>query len=331
MAHHIVELIAQYGLLLVFVNVLVEQLGVPVPAVPTLIVAGALAATDRLPLGPLVLVAWLACLLGDVGWYLAGRRFGSRVMRTICRISLSPDSCVKTSETRFLRWRGWLLLGAKFVPGLSTVAPPMAGAMGLTPASFVFFDSAGSLLWAGLGIGLGYIFAAQIDDLLAAVASAGTLAGEALVVLLAIYITVKWLQRRRLLHSLEMARISAVELHDALESGAGPIIVDIRGMANRVVDTRTIPGAILADLSGLGDAMKDVPRDRELVIYCACPNEITAARAAQVLKKQGYRHVRPLLGGLDAWADAGYGITDLVPLTAEPDSFVRTAPSSRAG
>ena len=137
MAHHIVELIAQYGLLLVFINVLVEQAGAPVPAVPTMIVAGALAAADRLPLAGVLLVAVVACLLADFAWYAAGRRFGGGVMRTLCRISLSPDSCVKQSELHFQRWRGGVLLLAKFVPGLSTVAPPLVGAMGLGPGAFV--------------------------------------------------------------------------------------------------------------------------------------------------------------------------------------------------
>lgn len=312
MAQHIIELIAQYGLLVVFINVLVEQAGVPLPAVPTLVVSGALAAIDRLPLPQLVAVAILACLLGDLAWYLAGRRFGSRVMRTICRISLSPDSCVKTSELRFQRWRGMLLLVSKFVPGLSTVAPPMAGAMGLTPAAFVLMDGLGSLLWAGLAIGIGYVFSAQIDTLLASLASAGTVAGEVVLALLAAYIAIKWWQRRRLLHSLEMARITVTELNNALAEGRGPLVVDIRGMANRIVDTRTIPGAILADLAGLDELVKEVPTDREMVIYCTCPNEISAARAAQLLGQRGYRRVRPLLGGLDAWADAGYPVEELV-------------------
>jgi membrane protein DedA with SNARE-associated domain/rhodanese-related sulfurtransferase len=312
MAHHIIELIAQYGLLVVFLNVLLEQAGVPVPAVPTLVVSGALAAIDRLPLPQLVGVAILACLLGDLAWYMAGRRFGSRVMRTICRISLSPDSCVKTSELRFQRWRGMLLLVSKFVPGLSTVAPPMAGAMGLTPAAFVLMDGLGSLLWAGLAIGVGYVFSAQIDTLLASLASAGTVAGEVLLALLAAYIAMKWWQRRRLLHSLEMARITVTELNDALAEGRGPLVVDIRGIANRIVDTRTIPGAILADLAGLDEMVKEVPTDREVVIYCTCPNEISAARAAQMLSRRGYLRVRPLLGGLDAWADAGYPVEELV-------------------
>ena len=164
MAHQIIELIAQYGLLLVFLNVLVEQAGVPVPAVPTMIVAGALSANGKLPLAGVVLAALVACLLSDLLWYWAGRRFGAGVMRTICRISLSPDSCVKQSELRFQRWRGRVLLIAKFVPGLSTVAPPLVGAMGLRAGSFVLLDGLGSLLWVGVAVGLGESVASGVGE-----------------------------------------------------------------------------------------------------------------------------------------------------------------------
>ena len=313
MAHEIIVLIAQYGLLLVFLNVLVEQAGVPVPAVPTMIVAGALAANGKLGLAGVVLAAVLACLLSDLVWYWAGRRFGSGVMRTLCRISLSPDSCVKQSEVRFQRWRGRVLLIAKFVPGLSTVAPPLVGAMGLRVSSFVLLDGLGSLLWAGLAVGLGYAFAAQIDVVLAALASAGTVAFELVLVLLALYIAAKWWQRRRLLVALRMARITVDELNRSIMGGQDPVVVDVRSQAARLLDTRIIPGALLADLESVGRALHDIPSDRELVIYCSCPNEVSAARAAKLLMAIGYRNVRPLLGGLDAWDAAGYLVDRLPP------------------
>ena len=311
MAHEIIALIAQYGLLLVFLNVLVEQAGVPVPAVPTMIVAGALAANGKLGLAGVVLAAVLACLLSDLAWYWAGRRFGSGVMRTLCRISLSPDSCVKQSELRFQRWRGRVLLIAKFVPGLSTVAPPLVGAMGLRVSSFVLLDGLGSLLWAGLAVGLGYAFAEQIDAVLAAMASAGTVAFELLLALLALYIVAKWWQRRRLLVALRMARITVDELNQSIVGGQDPVVVDVRSQAARLLDTRIIPGALLADLDSVNQAMHDIPADRELVIYCSCPNEVSAARAAKLLMAIGYRNVRPLLGGLDAWDAAGYRVDRL--------------------
>jgi membrane protein DedA with SNARE-associated domain/rhodanese-related sulfurtransferase len=319
MAHEIIALIAQYGLLLVFLNVLVEQAGVPVPAVPTMIVAGALAANGKLDLAGAVLAAVIACLLSDLAWYWAGRRFGGGVMRTICRISLSPDSCVKQSELRFQRWRGRILLIAKFVPGLSTVAPPLVGAMGLRISSFVLLDGLGSLLWAGLAVGLGYAFAAQIDGVLAAMASAGTVAFELLLVLLALYIAAKWWQRRRLLVALRMARITVDELNQSIADGQDPIVVDVRSQAARLLDTRIIPGALLADLESVNQALHDIPSDRELVIYCSCPNEVSAARAAKLLMAIGYRNVRPLLGGLDAWDAAGY-LVDRLPSDVAMDA-----------
>jgi membrane protein DedA with SNARE-associated domain/rhodanese-related sulfurtransferase len=313
MAHDIIALIAQYGLLLVFLNVLVEQAGVPVPAVPTMVVAGALAASGQLSLAGVVVAAVLACLLGDLAWFWAGRRFGSGVMRTLCRISLSPDSCVKQSELRFQRWRGSILLIAKFVPGLSTVAPPMVGALGLRTGTFLLLDGLGSLLWAGLAVGIGYVFSAQIDRVLDAFERAGTLAMEVLGCLFVLYIALKWWQRRRLLRALRMARITVDELNQAIADGETPIVVDVRSEASRLLDSRIIPGALLADLEGVGRALQGIPPDRELVIYCSCPNEVSAAKAAKLLMALGYRHVRPLLGGLDAWDAAGY-LIERVPV-----------------
>jgi membrane protein DedA with SNARE-associated domain/rhodanese-related sulfurtransferase len=318
MAHQILVLMTQYGLLLVFFNVLVEQAGLPVPAVPTLVVAGALAASGKLPLAGVLLAALLGCVLSDLAWFWAGRRFGGGVMRTICRISLSPDSCVKQSELRFHRWGGQVLLVAKFVPGLSTVAPPLMGAMGLPARSFVWLDSLGSLLWAGLAVALGYAFAAQIDRLLTVLASAGTVALELAAALLVAYVTLKWWQRRRLLRTLRMARIGAEELHRAIASGQPPVVIDVRSPAARQLDGRVIPGALLADVRGEGLALLDVPFDREVVIYCNCPNEVSAALAAKALMQRGYRRVRPLLGGLDAWAAAGYLFQPLPPADAGP-------------
>jgi membrane protein DedA with SNARE-associated domain/rhodanese-related sulfurtransferase len=324
MAHQIIALIAQYGLLLVFFNVLVEQAGVPVPAIPTMVVAGALSANGKLPLAGVLLVVVLACLFSDLVWYWAGRRFGAGVMRTICLISLSPDSCVKQSELRFQRWRGRILLIAKFVPGLATVAPPLVGAMGLRAGTFVLLDGLGSLLWAGVAVGLGYAFAAQVDDLLADLASAGTVALELLLGLLALYIAAKWWQRRRLLVALRMARITVDELSESIANGQNPVVVDVRSQAARLLDTRIIPGALLADLDGVDQVLQDISPDRELVIYCSCPNEVSAAKAAKLLMAIGYRNVRPLLGGLDAWDAAGYTI-DRLPVEPADGSLRMTA------
>ncbi|HEX8778734.1 MAG TPA: VTT domain-containing protein [Rhodanobacter sp.] len=306
-----IALIAQYGLLLVFLNVLATQAGAPVPAVPTLVVAGALAAGDRLSLAGIVAAALVGSLLGDLAWYLAGRRYGAGVMRTLCRVSLSPDSCVKQSELRFQRWRGQVLLVAKFVPGLSMLAPPLAGAMGLPSRNFVLLDGLGALLWAGVAVVLGYVFAGEVDRVLDAVADAGTVAVEATVVLLAAYVLARWWRRERLLRSLRMARIGAEELAEAIAAGRAPVVIDVRSAVSRELDDRIIPGAVLADVEGVVQAVVAIPFDRELVVYCNCPNEVSAAHAAQALTRRGYRRVRPLRGGLDGWEAAGQPVQRL--------------------
>lgn len=317
MAHQIVALIAEYGLLLVFLNVLVEQAGLPLPAVPTLVVAGALAAAGQLPLWGVLLVALAGCLLSDFAWYAAGRRYGAGVMRTLCRISLSPDSCVKQSELHFQRWRAPVLLVAKFVPGLSTVAPPLVGAMGLGARWFLLFDTLGSLLWAGAAVALGYIFADGVEHALAVFEGTGTLAVELLGALLAAYIVFKGWQRRRLLVALRMARIEVDELARALRSAQPPLVLDVRAAGSRALDGRMIPGAVAFDPQALDALLEGIPPERELVLYCNCPNEVSAAKAAQVLRAQGYGRVRPLRGGLDAWVAAGQAVDHPA---AAPDS-----------
>ncbi|MBD8871468.1 VTT domain-containing protein [Rhodanobacter sp. DHB23] len=303
-----IALIAQYGLLLVFLNVLAAQAGVPVPAVPTLVVAGALAAGGRLSLAGIVAAALAGSLIGDLAWYLAGRRYGAGVMRTLCRISLSPDSCVKQSELRFQRWRGQVLLVAKFVPGLSLLAPPLVGAMGLPPRNFVLLDGLGALLWAGVSLALGYAFAGEVDRVLDAVAHAGTATVEVGAALLVAYVLVRWWRRERLLRSLRMARIGVEELARAIAAGHAPVVIDVRSTVARQLDDRVIPDALLAEIDGVVQVVEAIPIDRELVVYCNCPNEVSAAYAAQALMARGYRRVRPLRGGLDAWDAAGYTV-----------------------
>jgi len=327
MAQEIFVLLGEYGLLLVFLNVLVTQLGMPLPAVPTLVVAGALSASGQLALPAVLLVAVLACLMGDTLWYGASRRYGGHVMRALCRISLAPDSCVHRSELQFQRWGGRVLLIAKFVPGLSTVAPPLVGAMGLGFLSFIVFDGVGSLLWAGVAVGLGRVFAAQLDMLLGMLADAGSLALELLLGLLALYILVRWWQRHRLLVALRMPRIGPAELNLALTQGRAPLVLDVRSVPSRALDRRVVPGALLADEQDrdMGKLLHGIAPDRELVLYCNCPHEATAAKAAKALKARGYRHVRPLAGGLDAWAAAGYAVEWLPEQPAAEDAEVRAA------
>jgi membrane protein DedA with SNARE-associated domain/rhodanese-related sulfurtransferase len=319
MTAQLTALIAQYGLLLVFLAVWVEQVGVPVPAYPVLVLAGALAASGKLVWVEVVLVATTGSLLADLLWYWAGCRFGTRMMRTLCRVSLSPDSCVHRSELHFERWRGWSLLVAKFVPGLSTVAPPLMGALGLRLRTFVLLDAAGSLLWVATAVVLGYAFAPQVDHLLRVLAGAGQLALGLVLGLLALYMLLRWWRRWRARVALQMPRITVAELSSTLDATPAPVVIDVRSATSRLLDPRSITGARVADLAHIKRAVDGVPADRALVIYCNCPDEATSARAAKLLQVQGYRNARPLLGGLAAWVAAGHATIQLPrDGTAEP-------------
>jgi membrane protein DedA with SNARE-associated domain/rhodanese-related sulfurtransferase len=300
-----IELIAEYGLALVFVNVLLERAGLPLPATPTLIICGALAATGRLSAWQIFTLSVLACVIGDSLWYFAGRFYGRRVMKFLCRVSLSPDSCVRTTENRFERWGRLTLVLAKFVPGLSTVARPLAGAMRLPLGSFELLNGLGSVLWAGAAIGTGMLFQTQIGLLLLRLRDLGTLAGELTLAILAGYVAYKWWERRRYNKVLGLPRISVEELRKLAADGRFPVVVDVRSALGRDQDRRCIPGSLEMTLDEVTARLAELPPEREIVFYCACPNEASAAFAARKLLDRGYARVRPLRGGLDAWAAAG--------------------------
>jgi membrane protein DedA with SNARE-associated domain/rhodanese-related sulfurtransferase len=302
------ELIAQYGLALVFVNVLLERAGLPLPATPTLLICGALAATGQVSGLWIFVLAIIACVIGDTLWYLAGRFYGRRVMTFLCRVSLSPDTCVRSTENKFERWGRLTLVLAKFVPGLSTVVRPLAGAMKLSVGSFELLNGLGSVLWAGAAIGTGMLFQTQIGMLLLRLRELGTEAGELTLVIVLVYVAYKWWERRRYNSVLRLPRISVEELRDLITADPTAIIVDVRSAIGRQHDRRCIPGALEMGLDEVPSRLADFPCDREIVFYCACPNEASAAFAARKLLDRGYSKVRPLRGGLDAWAAAGYDI-----------------------
>jgi membrane protein DedA with SNARE-associated domain len=264
----LVEDVARYGLPLVFANVAAEQLGLPVPALPTLVVAGALAAGGRIGWAALLAVATSASLLADGAWYAIGRRHGYRVLATLCRLSLSPDSCVRNTEATFERMGMASLLFAKLVPGFSTVAPPLAGAARAPLGSFLLFDGLGALIWSGLGIGAGMLFHDAVDD---ALATLGRLGGGAVVLLAALlagFIAVKWWRRRQLAQLLALSRITAHELRALFAGDPQPLVLDVRSRAVRRRDPRKIPGAVVVDLDELAGTIASLPHDREVVLYC---------------------------------------------------------------
>jgi membrane protein DedA with SNARE-associated domain len=264
-----IGLLTRHGLALVFVNVLLTQSGVPVPSMPMLIVAGAFVAQGQMSLAALLLATTVASLIGDTAWYLAGRRFGYRILRTLCRVAIEPDSCVKQTESIFERWGPPSLMIAKYIPGFSTVAPPLAGTIKLGFPVFLAFSAVGALLWAGLPIALGVAFAGEVERALEWLESMGTGALAVIGGIVLFYVLIKTLERYMLIRFLRMVRIGVPELRDRLGDAVKPLVLDVRSLTARRLDPRKIPGAIAVDIDAPESAIVAVPPDRDVVVYCS--------------------------------------------------------------
>jgi membrane protein DedA with SNARE-associated domain len=261
-------LLAQYGLALVFVNVFLTQVGAPVPAIPTLVVAGALAQRGELSAAIVLVVAIGASLLGDLPWFIAGRIYGSRAINVLCRISIEPETCVKQTENIFERWGAPSLIFAKFVPGFSIVAPPIAGAMQLAVLPFFVFSAIGAAVWAGVAVGVGMVFHAQVDWVIKWLAEMGPWAALVIGSGVVLFVAFRLIERWLLVRWLRMARISVDELHEQLQRADKPVILDARSSTARKLDPRRVPGARAVDLDDLERHLAGIPPEREVVIYC---------------------------------------------------------------
>ena len=302
--------IQQYGLWLVFANVFAVQCGLPVPAYPTLVVVGALSARGDFTAAQVIAVATAASLVADSAWYCAGARHGRRMLRLMCKVSLSPDTCVRQTENIYERWGAPSLIVAKFVPGFAAVATSMAGMVRTRLWSFALFDAIGALLWSGVAVALGWLFRDAVNEILTVLAEAGHWGLLALLVALALFIAVKAVQRYQLIRSLRMARVSVDELNELLATEARPLIVDVRSQASR--RQGRIPGAVWIDSHAFDESLRAGGlHDRtgqDVIVYCDCPNEASAAAIAKKLMRVGFKRVRPLGGGFDAWIEKGYSV-----------------------
>jgi membrane protein DedA with SNARE-associated domain/rhodanese-related sulfurtransferase len=302
---HITALIAEFGLLAVFLNVLLDEGGLPLPSYPLLAVAGALTATGHLSILSIIGAAVAGSAIADNSWYWASRALGRRVLALLCKLSLSPDSCVRQTETVFTRVGPVALLFAKFVPGLGNITVALSGITRVSPAIFIPLQLMGASIYLGLPVLLGRIFHNAVADVLNTLAALGEIGLGIIVAALALYLLLRWWQRKMFIRQLRMDRISVDELVDMMAEGSGPLLLDVRSAEARQRDGM-IPGAIAAHPSDMNPILKDHARDVEIVVYCACPNEATAAMAAKHLRRAGFRKIRPLLGGVEAWAQAGH-------------------------
>lgn len=290
--------LTQYGSVLLFAVVLVEQVGLPVPALLFLIAAGALVGTGQMALSVAVGSAVLAALLGDQLWYELGRRRGRRVLNWLCRISLEPTSCVRRTEEFFTRHGMRSLVVAKFVPGLSTIAPALAGIVGLRMPQYLLYNGLGTILWVGSGIGLGYAFSDKLEHAVSVVAHLGPTMVLILLGGVAGYVAYKVWHHFRV--GRREPRLTVQQVTEKISAGEDPVFIDLRPHGARR-EVPGIPGSLPLSVEEVIAGHRDLPRDRDVILYCACPQDAASVQAAKRLHEKGMARVWPLAGGIEAW------------------------------
>ena len=264
---HLLEFVVRHGYVVLFLWVLAEQAALPLPSAPLLLACGALARNGRLEPHWIAATGLAACLIADNAWFILGRRRGARVLRFVCRLALEPDSCVRQTEAAFLRWGSRSLLVAKFVPGWNAVSAPLAAISGVRWSRFLVFDALGALIWIGAYGALGYIFNREIDRVGGYAERMGSWAALLAVGLLAGWVGWKFFERRRFLRKLAVARIAPEELRRMLEAGEEVVVVDVRSGLETEVDA--VPGALRIPLEELETRHGDIPRDRDIILFCS--------------------------------------------------------------
>ena len=331
-----IEFFVGHAYAILFLWVLVEQLGLPIPSVPLLLTAGTLSATHRVSAFSALLSVVAACLISDSAWFLMGRRYGSRVIRLLCKFSFEATTCIAKTEGYFSRRGAVTLLFAKFVPGLSTVSAPIAGQGGMPYVDFLVYDISGTLLWSVSCLFAGRFFG---DVAKRSQAFFGLLSHFAVVVFILMVVGFflwRVIKQRRFMARVRELRIEPSEvmamlnqsLHEAAEK---PYIVDLRHPLDYLPDPRVLPGAVRIGPSEIARHAADIPRDRDVILYCTCPSEETSAKVALQLHRLGITRVRPLRGGFDGWKQAGYPLLDYIESDAPPaPTLINQAPTLKS-
>lgn len=308
-----IDIVVTYSYLLLFVWVLVEQLGLPLPSAPVLLAAGALSAQHQISFPFALAVSVAAALTADSTWFFIGRRHGHRVLRTLCKLSLEPTTCVRRTQDSFGRRRGAMLMFAKFVPGLGALAAPVAGQNGMSFAAFLAYDGLGATLWVSALLVCGRFFGDVLRRNPNLLAWVGRFSGALLILGVAAFFIGRLVRRRMVLKELVASRLEPKDLKQQLDAGELIYIIDLRHPLELVPDPFTLPGAVHFSPDALTTRHSEIPRDRDVVLYCTCPSEATAAKTAMTLLKLGIERVRPLRGGYDEWKRLGFPMDAIPP------------------
>jgi membrane protein DedA with SNARE-associated domain/rhodanese-related sulfurtransferase len=308
---HALELFVHHAYLVLFLWVLIEQGGIPVPSVPVLLAAGTMSAAHRLHVAYALPIVLAACLVSDSLWYWLGKRYGSKIINLLCKFSMEAATCVTRTQGTVTKRGAVTLLFAKWVPGLGAMAPPITGQAGVSYSTFLLYDTAGTVMWAGAWLFAGRFFgdvAKKSHEFFAGL--------EHFAVVLVIGAVLAWqvwrlVKRQQFLSELRGLRLEPSQLQamidDAKREGLDtPFIVDLRHPLDVLTDPMVLPGALRIGPDDLKLRKNLIPRDRDIVLYCTCPSEETSAKVALELRRLGVKRVRPLRGGLQGWKDAGY-------------------------
>jgi membrane protein DedA with SNARE-associated domain/rhodanese-related sulfurtransferase len=311
-----IEFFVGHAYAVLFLWVLVEQLGMPIPSIPLLLTAGTLSATHRISAVTALAAVMAACVLSDSTWYLLGRRFGSRVLRLLCKLSLESGTCVARTEGYFARRGAVTLLFAKFVPGLSTLSAPIAGQTGMRFSRFLVYDLSGTVVWSLTFVLAGRFFGDIAKRSQAFFALLTHFAAAVFILMVLGFFLHRVIKQRRFLAQVRSLRVGPHEVKAMLDAAVSdderPYIVDLRHPLDYLPDPRVLPGAVRIGPAELAAQADRIPRDRDIILYCTCPSEETSARLALQLHRLGITRVRPLHGGFDGWKDAGYPLDDYI-------------------
>jgi membrane protein DedA with SNARE-associated domain/rhodanese-related sulfurtransferase len=311
------NLLLHHGYFFLFAYIFAVQVGVPIPADPLLLLMGALVGNHLYQFWSAAGIAVLAAVAGDYIWYELGRWRGKQILALLCKLSLEPDTCVRKTEVVFGKRGAAALLFVKFVPGMGLVSMPLAGMVGMERWRFLLADAAGSFLWSGVYLLAGWVFHRQVDAVVVFIGLFGRRAGLVVAYLLLLYIAFKYFQRWRFRRELRINRITPSALREMLSAGREITVIDLRHPAEIERDGMKLAGARVIRPDELRTRSAEIPRGRDIVLYCTCPNEATSARVAMQLRKAGIRRVRPLEGGLEAWRALGYPLEEVTGAVKE--------------
>ena len=304
----------QHGYAILAGIIFLEAIGVPVPAAVALLIAGGAVARGVLQAQYVLGIAVFAMLAGDTLMFILGRLTGWWLLGLLCRISLNPEACILRSADSFYRRGRTLLVVAKFIPGINTMAPPLAGSMNMRTLTFLRLDLAGALLYAGSYLTVGFLFSGALEAVTRGYDSAGRIIGWIILALLIGYILFRlWLWAR----ARTLSAVPFAHPHDAARDLAtGAPVYDVRSHGYFDPKATRIQGSRRLDPNALHQSGAEMPESGNVFVYCTCVRQATSTRVARELQTMLLgKNVRVMViqGGLRAWMKAGLPVEDVPP------------------